>query len=223
MAGFVVFVWPVSDWRVSGRPALVAGSAPSFGKLPLPKRRLSLAQFFKESPLRHRRQGLCGREESRSQSDCRQESVSEKPRQAEIPHRDAILLTLPRLETSRNTNPDVFCYSEIMETATTITIAKPQDPMPSVSKVEASKGRQLYVRLTDGRSGMLDLSDWEGPLADRWETEGFDHWREDAGFACWGEDRHICPDFCSDELVEMTYEEWLASFDSVFETQPSVI
>ena len=51
MADFVVFVWPVSDWRVSGRPALVADSAPSFGKLPLPKRRLSLSQFFRETAL----------------------------------------------------------------------------------------------------------------------------------------------------------------------------
>ena len=96
--------------------------------------------------------------------------------------------------------------------------------LPSVTDVEASPtGRQLYVRLDDGRSGMVDLSDWEGPLADRWDREGFNHWKVDGATACWGEDRHISPDLCSDRLVEMPYEEWLASFDSGFAVQRSAI
>lgn len=62
---------------------------------------------------------------------------------------------------------------------------------------------------------MLDLSDWEGPLKDRWDAEGFNHWKEDAGFACWGEDSHICPDFCSEELIEMPYSTWRAVVSAV--------
>lgn len=214
MAGFVVFVWPVSDWRVSGQPVLVAGSAPSFGKLPLPKRRLSLAQFFKELPLKRRRPGLCGREESRSQSDCRQESVSEKPRQAEIPHIDAILLTRCRLKHRKNTKTAVLLYAGNMKLKAT---TGRRIHLPSVTAVEAyPPRRQLYVRLSDGRSGMLDLSDWEGYLPDRWDAEGFDRWKVDGATACWGEDRHISPLFCSEELIEMTHEEWLSSRESVF-------
>lgn len=96
--------------------------------------------------------------------------------------------------------------------------------MPSVVDVEASPtGRQLYVRLSDGRAGMLDLSDWKGYLPDRWDTEGFNHWKVDGATACWGEDRHISPLFCSDSLVEMTHEEWLSSREAVFAVQRSVI
>ena len=103
---------------------------------------------------------------------------------------------------------------------TTITRAH----LPSVIYVEAApRGRQLYVRLDDGRSGMVDLSDWEGPLADRWDEEGFDHWKVDGATACWGEDRHISPDLCADRLVEMSHEEWRSSCESVFAVQRSAI
>ena len=106
---------------------------------------------------------------------------------------------------------------------TKATVSKPV-PMPSVTAVEAfSACRQLYVRLSDGRSGMLDLSGWEGYLPDRWDGEGFDHWKVDGATACWGEDSHISPFFCSDNLTEMTREEWLASRESVFAVHSSPI
>ena len=61
--------------------------------------------------------------------------------------------------------------------------------MPSVEQVESAPDAWLlYVWMNDGRSGMLDLSDWTGHLADRWREEGFDNWKVDAGMACWGED-----------------------------------
>ena len=61
------------------------------------------------------------------------------------------------------------CYSEDMA----IFISK--DSLPAVRKVEAAPtGRQLYVWMDDGRSGMVDLSDWKGYLRGKWDEEGFD-------------------------------------------------
>lgn len=81
--------------------------------------------------------------------------------------------------------------------------------LPAVREVEpAEKGWLLYIWMQDGRSGMLDLSNWRGYPAAKWEEEGFKNWKMDAGMACWGEDYHICPDMCSEELVEMTYRQW---------------
>ena len=81
--------------------------------------------------------------------------------------------------------------------------------LPAVEDVEAAEEDwMLYVWMQDGRSGMLDLSDSCGYLADKWKTDGFNNWRMDSGMACWGEDRHICPDMCSEELVEMSYIRW---------------
>ena len=137
------------------------------------------------------------------------------------PSRNAILLTRIPPKTSQDAETGGLCYAENMKTK--ITIGKPVH-LPSVTGVEASPtGRQLYVWLDDGRSGMVDLSDWEGPLADRWDTEGFDHWKVDGATACWGEDRHISPDLCSDRLVEMSHEEWRSSCESVFAVQRSTI
>lgn len=86
-------------------------------------------------------------------------------------------------------------------------------PLPSVRKVEAAPtGRQIYVWMRDGRSGVVDMSDWTGHPCDKWDTEGFDHWKEDSGMACWGEDAHISPDLCSEELIEIPYKEWISSF-----------
>ena len=103
-----------------------------------------------------------------------------------------------------------------METTITITRAD----LPSVSAVEAAPaGRQLYVWMDDGRSGMVDLSDWKGYLRGKWDEEGFDRWRVDDGLACWGEDGHISPDFCSEEMVEMSYEEWRSSREPVSAVQ----
>ena len=91
-----------------------------------------------------------------------------------------------------------------------------KDSLPAVRKVEAAPtGWRLYVWMQDGRSGMLDLSDWTGHPADKWEQEGFNHWRTDYGMACWGEDTHFSPDLCSEELIEMSYKEWLSSFPPV--------
>ena len=96
--------------------------------------------------------------------------------------------------------------------------------LPNVSAVEAAPtGRQLYVWMEDGRSGVVDMSDWTGHPCDKWDTEGFDNWKVDAGMACWGEDSHISSCLCSDELVEMPYEEWLASLEPIFAVQRSGI
>ena len=101
-----------------------------------------------------------------------------------------------------------FCYSGSMKT--TITRVK----LPSVKAVEAAPtGRQLYVWMKDGRSGVVDMSDWTGHPCDKWDTEGFSRWKVDAGMACWGEDSHISPVLCADELVEMPYEEWRSAFE----------
>ena len=90
---------------------------------------------------------------------------------------------------------------------------KVEGNLPSVLKVEAAPtGRRIYVWMRDGRSGEIDLSGWTGYPADRWDTEGFRHWREDSGMACWGEDTHFSPDMCSEELAEMPYEAWRSSF-----------
>lgn len=88
--------------------------------------------------------------------------------------------------------------------------------LPSVEQVESAPDAWLlYVWMNDGRSGMLDLSDWTGHLADRWREEGFDNWKVDAGMACWGEDRHFSPDLCSEELIEMPYASWLSMLSAV--------
>ena len=109
-----------------------------------------------------------------------------------------------------------------MKTTATITVTRAD--LPSVSAVEAAPaGRQLYVWMDDGRSGMIDMSGWTGHPCDKWDTEGFDHWKVDACTACWGEDSHISPDLCSEELVEMPYEEWRSAFESVFAVQRSGI
>jgi len=92
--------------------------------------------------------------------------------------------------------------------------------LPAVREVEAApKGRLLYLWMQDGRSGMLDLSDWNGYLRERWDTEGFNRWKEDYGFACWGEDGHISPDFCSDELIEMPYSTWREIISAVSQSR----
>ena len=114
---------------------------------------------------------------------------------------------------------DGFGYSEGMKF-----IRREAVDLPNVSEVEAApEGRQLYVWMDDGRSGVVDMSDWTGHPCDKWDTKGFDHWRVDAGMPCWGEDSHISSCLCSDELVEMPYEEWCSSFESVFAVQRSGI
>ena len=47
----------------------------------------------------------------------------------------------------------------------------------------APTGRQLYVWMKDGRSGVVDMSDWTGHPCDKWDTEGFNRWKVDAGMA----------------------------------------
>ena len=101
-----------------------------------------------------------------------------------------------------------------METTTTITITRAD--LPSVSAVEAAPtGRQLYVWMKDGRSGVVDMSDWTGHPCDKWDAKGFNRWKVDAGMACWGEDSHISPVLCAEELVEMPYEQWHSAFEPV--------
>lgn len=70
---------------------------------------------------------------------------------------------------------------------------------------------------------MVDLSGWKGYLRGKWDEEGFGRWRVDDGLACWCEDGHICPDFRSEEIVEISYEEWLSARGSVFAVQRSGI
>ena len=85
--------------------------------------------------------------------------------------------------------------------------------MPNVIKAEAApEGRQLYVWLDNGRSGVVDMSDWTGPPCDRWDAEGFNHWRVDAGMPCWGKDSHFSSILCDEELVEIPYRQWLSRF-----------
>ena len=97
--------------------------------------------------------------------------------------------------------------------------------LPSVTAVEAAPtGRQLYVWFDDERSGVVDMSDWTGHPCDKWDTQGFNHWRVDDGIPCWGENSHISPDLCAEELVEMPYEKWLAGVsESIFASRPSII
>ena len=107
-------------------------------------------------------------------------------------------------------DPFRSCYTKSMKT----TIRRTR--LPNVTAVEASPtGRHLYVRLDDGRAGCVDMSEWTGPPCDRWDTEGFDNWRVEAGGPCWGEDAHISADLCAEELVEIPYQQWLESSRSV--------
>ena len=69
--------------------------------------------------------------------------------------------------------------------------------------------------MDDGRSGVVDMSGWTGHPCDKWDTEGFNRWKVDAGMACWGEDSHISPVLCAEELVEMPYEQWRSAFEPV--------
>ena len=99
-----------------------------------------------------------------------------------------------------------------MATNTTITITKAAH-LPSVTALEAAPtGKKLYVWLDDGRSGMVDMSEWTGHPCDKWDTAGFNHWRVDAGMPCWGKDSHISSVLCAEELVEMPYQQWISSF-----------
>ena len=115
-----------------------------------------------------------------------------------------------------------MCYAENVKTKTAIAKSV---RLPSVKVVEAAPTeKQLYVWLDDGRSGVVDMSEWTGHPCDKWDTEGFDHWRVDDGIPCWGEDSHISPDLCAEELIEMPYKEWRASaFKSIFASQPGVL
>ena len=63
---------------------------------------------------------------------------------------------------------------------------------------------------------MVDMSDRTGHPADKLDAEGFHNWTEDAGMACWGKDSHIYPDLCSEDLIEISNEQWSSSFSSVF-------
>ena len=129
-------------------------------------------------------------------------------------------MTLPSLKTSRNPKPAAFGYSRNMKF-----IREELADIPSVIEVEAAPtGRQLYVWLDDGRSGVVDMSEWTGHPCDKWDTEGFDRWRVDAGMPCWGEDSHISPDLCVEELLETPYDDWADSFKtSVFAVRKAVI
>lgn len=100
------------------------------------------------------------------------------------------------------------------ESMTKFITAAPID-MPNVRKLEvAPEGRELYVWLDDGRSGSVDMSEWTAYPADKWDAEGFDHWRVDAGMPCWGQDAHISSVLCSEELVEIPYRQWHSSFSA---------
>ena len=111
-----------------------------------------------------------------------------------------------------------------MATKTIINRTKPPR-LPSVTDVKAAPaGKHLYVWLDDGRSGMVDMSDWTGHPCDKWDSQGFDNWRVDDGIPCWGENSHISPDLCAEELIEMTYKEWLAiSSEPVPARQPTAV
>ena len=111
-----------------------------------------------------------------------------------------------------------------MATKTIINRTKPPR-LPSVTDVKAAPaGKHLYVWLDDGRSGMVDMSDWTGHPCDKWDSQGFDHWRVDDGIPCWGKNSHISPDLCAEELIEMTYKEWQAiSSEPVPARQPTAV
>ena len=57
----------------------------------------------------------CDRQETCRQSDCRQESASEKLREAKIPHRDAILFILISRKHRKNTEPVSLRYATTHE------------------------------------------------------------------------------------------------------------
>ena len=87
---------------------------------------------------------------------------------------------------------------------------------PTVEAIEvAPVGYQLYVWMGDGRSGVVDMSEWTGHPCDKWDEEGFDRWRMDAGMPCWGEGSHFSEDLFSRELEDYPYEEWSAAFSDV--------
>ena len=69
--------------------------------------------------------------------------------------------------------------------------------IPEPVRVEALAGRAIWLEYSNGESGIVDLSDYTGPVFDAWNDRScFEsvHINEEYGAISWGDDLDLCPD-----------------------------
>ena len=92
--------------------------------------------------------------------------------------------------------------------------------LPEIEHIEPADGNLVvFVRFTDGREGIVDMSPLASmPIFSGWQTGDFADVRIDNGVACWGENAHVSPEWmyentktCSQLNFEQDFKTALAA------------